>query len=177
AGALQVRPESALPAAYHFCKAGEFKKALDLACSLPGGRTLEALGVLEQMESDVRTLEESDQLLYYRVAAGLFARSGNYSKAARYFARASELCDGDLTQKFSAEVQRVRCSILNNDIFAAQSLLQSQEKIISEIKDPRALMAYWFSKATVQRHRGSRESESFEKAVSIAEKLQDHEAL
>lgn len=174
---LQLRPELAVQAAYHFCKSGEFKKALDLACSVPGGRSFEVLGVLEQMERDVRALEDVDQLRYYRVAANLFARSGNYSRAARYYARASELCDGDATQKFSAEVQRARCSILNNDIFAAQTLLQSQEKIVPDIKDPRALMAYWFSRATVQRHRGSRESESFEKAVSIAEKLQDHEAL
>src|SRR5438034_8296374 len=71
----------------------------------------------------------------------------------------------------------VQSYVLNNDIFSAQKLLQEQAPYLAHISDPRLLLDFYLSRAFCAWHRGERLNDDFQKAMEIAEKLQDYDAL
>ena len=165
----------------HLLKGGEFGLALEHACKAidenrPGTMqfVLPVLEELEQQDSELNTQKKFE--LYSRKGDLLF-RKGNYPTAAESYRKALTQCDTDQNARFDLSVRIAKCHLLNNDILLSLKMIKSIAPEAARIQDPRLLLPYYFTSGVCAWHRGSREDEDFDRALKIAEEVQDYEAL
>lgn len=163
----------------HLLKGGQFDLALQHACramdeNRPGTVHL-VLPVLEELDRFDSKLNDQERLMLHRRKGDLLFRKGNYPAAAESYRKAMEKGANDTNIKFDLSVRIAQCHLLNNDILLSLKLLKSLTP--ESINDSRLLLPYYFTSGVCAWHRGNREDHDFDKALQIAEQLQDFESL
>lgn len=170
--AARNQAELSIPIAWHLVRAGELSSALEFACQAPGKS---ALPILEELESSVPLLSKEDQCRFYRGKADSFFAAGNYSAAAEAYKNAAKLSPSQ--HQFELRVRLAQSHLLKNDMRAAQEILQSCAGMLGSETDRKLQMDYYFARAICLWHRGAPSSDDFQKALAIAEELQDYGAM
>ncbi|MCI0414208.1 tetratricopeptide repeat protein, partial [bacterium] len=165
----------------HLLKGGQYDLALHHACSAidenrPGTVQL-VLPVLEELDQHESKLSGEERLVLHCRKGDLLFRKGNYPAAAESYRKALEQGGSDRNMRFDLSVRIARCHLLNNDILLSLKLLKSLTADAMSIDDSRLLLPYYFTSGVCAWHRGNREDQDFDKALQIAEELQDYESL
>ncbi|MCI0617029.1 sigma 54-interacting transcriptional regulator [bacterium] len=163
----------------HLLKGGQYDLALKHACRTMDenrpGTVQVVLPVLEELDRHDSKLNDQEKLMLHCRKGDLLFRKGNYPAAAESYRKAIEKCPNDKNMKFDLSVRIARCHLLNNDILLSLKLLKSLSP--EAITDSRLLLPYYFTSGVCAWHRGNREDQDFDKALQIAEQLQDFESL
>lgn len=163
----------------HLLKGGQFDLALQHACRAMDenrpGTVQVVLPVLEELDRCASKLNDQERLMLHCRKGDLLFRKGNYPSAAESYRKAMEKSGNDTNIKFDLSVRIARCHLLNNDILLSLKLLKSLSP--ETISDARLLLPYYFTSGVCAWHRGNREDKDFDRALQIAEQLQDFESL
>ena len=170
-----------LTIARHFLKGGDYSQAFQMgveALQQPGqSMELSVLSFYEELVTHSGDLGLEEQVRFHQGMGELYFRRGKYPAAVACFNRAVPLVPPDSEQGFALAVRLVESHLLNHEILAAQRILQEQDRHLKSVTDQRILLRYYLARGNASWHRGSREDSDFSNAFSIAEKLEDYQAL
>jgi transcriptional regulator with GAF, ATPase, and Fis domain len=176
-----IRPESFLMLARHCMKAGDSSHALEWTCKAIRelGQDVEplALSLLEELRSHESYFNSAEKILLYRQIGDLYHHRGKYALAVESFRSAMKSAGSDNIQRFSIGVSIAECSLLNEDIHSAQTILGDLTALLPSISDERSLFRYYIAKGLYSHYRGPRDASDFQKAFSLAESIGDNALL
>jgi transcriptional regulator with GAF, ATPase, and Fis domain/tetratricopeptide (TPR) repeat protein len=176
-----VQPDSMIPLAHHYMKAGEPAAALQWVCRSIDelGYSIEpsALKILSELEPFVAHLTQLQRVTLFRRQGNAYVRRGKFAHAAVSYRKAIESATDDPALQFHLGVLLAECHILQEDIVSAQHSLSKLGTIAKSVTDEAILFRYYIARGVCSHYNGPRNQEDFQKAFDFAESLADDSML